>query len=67
MKRTIKLRESDLRRMIAESVKGVINELDWKTYQRSVPIGTLFLYSNGIQIRQCMIANARKTHRGSNR
>ena len=32
MKRTIKLRESDLRRMIAESVKGVINELDWKTY-----------------------------------
>lgn len=32
MKRTIKLRESELRRMIAESVKGVINELDWKTY-----------------------------------
>ena len=32
MKRTIKLRESELKRMIAESVKGAINELDWKTY-----------------------------------
>ena len=32
MKRTFKLRESELKRMIAESVKGAINELDWKTY-----------------------------------
>ncbi len=35
MKRTIKLRESELKRMIAESVKGAINELDWKTYQNA--------------------------------
>ena len=32
MKRTIRLNESELKRMIAESVKGAINELDWKTY-----------------------------------
>ena len=32
MKRTIKLRESELKRLVAESVKGAINELDWKTY-----------------------------------
>lgn len=31
MKRTIKLKESELRNMISESVKGVLNELDWKT------------------------------------
>ena len=33
MKQTIRLTESELRNMIAESVKGVINELDWKTQQ----------------------------------
>ena len=31
-KQTIILRESELRHMIAESVKGAINELDWSTY-----------------------------------
>ena len=35
MKQTIKLKESELKRLIAESVKGVINELDWKTYQNA--------------------------------
>ena len=35
MKRTIKLRESELKRMITESVKGLINELDWKTYMNA--------------------------------
>ena len=32
MKQTIKLSESELKRLVAESVKGAINELDWKTY-----------------------------------
>jgi len=32
MRRTIKLRESELKRMIAESVKGMLNELDPRTY-----------------------------------
>ena len=36
MKQTIKLRESELKRMIAESVKGAINELDWKTYDSAM-------------------------------
>lgn len=31
MKRTIKLRENELRHMIAESVKGALNEVNWKT------------------------------------
>ena len=32
MKQTIRLNESDLHRMIKESVKEVLSELDWKTY-----------------------------------
>lgn len=32
MKQTIKLSESELKKIVAESVKGAINELDWKTY-----------------------------------
>ena len=32
MKKRIKLTESKLNRVVKESVKGVINELDWKTY-----------------------------------
>lgn len=32
MKQTIRLKESELRRMIAESVKGMLNELDPRTY-----------------------------------
>lgn len=32
MKKRIKLTESDLHRVIKESVKHVISELDWKTY-----------------------------------
>ena len=35
MKQTIKLKESEFKRLITESVKGVINELDWKTYQHA--------------------------------
>lgn len=33
MKQTIRLTESELKNMIAESVKGALNELDWKTQQ----------------------------------
>lgn len=33
MKQTIKLRESELKRMIAESVKRVLNEQEITTYQ----------------------------------
>ena len=32
MKQTIKLSESELKKIVAESVKGAINELDWRTY-----------------------------------
>ena len=32
MKQTVKLNESQLRQMVAESVKNVLSELDWKTY-----------------------------------
>lgn len=32
MKRTIKLTESDLHRVIKESVNTILSELDWKTY-----------------------------------
>ena len=35
MKQTIRLTESELRKMISESVKGAINELDWKTYMNA--------------------------------
>ncbi len=35
MKRTIRLNESDLRHLIAESVKKTLNELDWKTYMNA--------------------------------
>lgn len=35
MKRTIKLSESDLHRVIAESVRQCLTELDWKTYQNA--------------------------------
>ena len=31
-KKTIKMNEAQLREMIAESVKNVLSELDWKTY-----------------------------------
>ena len=33
MKQKIKLTESDLHRIIKESVKQVLSELDWRTYQ----------------------------------
>ena len=33
MKKVIRLTESDLHRVIKESVKQVMNELDWRTYQ----------------------------------
>ena len=33
MKRKVRLTESDLHRIIKESVKNVLNELDWRTYQ----------------------------------
>ena len=32
MKQTIKINESQLKEMIAETVKNVLSELDWKTY-----------------------------------
>ena len=35
MKQTIRINESQLRRMVAESVKNVLNEIDWKTYQNA--------------------------------
>lgn len=35
MKRTIRLRESDLHKVIKESVKQCLTELDWKTYQNA--------------------------------
>ena len=33
MKQKIRLTESDLHRIIKESVKQVLSELDWRTYQ----------------------------------
>ena len=33
MKQKIKLTESDLHRIIKESVKQILSELDWRTYQ----------------------------------
>ena len=35
MKKTIRLTESDLHRVIKESVKQCLTELDWKTYQNA--------------------------------
>ena len=35
MKRTIRLTESDLHRIIKESVKQCLTELDWKTYMNA--------------------------------
>lgn len=35
MKRTIRLTEADLHRVIKESVKQCLTELDWKTYQNA--------------------------------
>ena len=35
MKRTIRLTESDLHRIVKESVNKLITELDWKTYQNA--------------------------------
>lgn len=35
MKRKIRLTESDLHRVIKESVNNILSELDWKTYQNA--------------------------------
>ena len=35
MRRTIRLNESELKQMIAESIKKTLNELDWKTYMNA--------------------------------
>ena len=35
MKKVIRLTESDLHRVIKESVKQVMNELDWRTYDNA--------------------------------
>ena len=34
-KRTVRLTESDLHRIIKESVNNILSELDWKTYQNA--------------------------------
>lgn len=34
-KNIVKLTESELKQIITESVKKVISELDWKTYQNA--------------------------------
>lgn len=36
MKQRIRLTESKLRNVIAESVKKIISELDWKTYDSAM-------------------------------
>lgn len=40
------------------------SRLTWRTYHRSVPIGTLFLYSDGTPTRQYMIGDARRSRCG---
>lgn len=35
MKKTIKLTESELKGLISESIKKILSELDWKTYQNA--------------------------------
>ena len=52
MKQTIKLRESELKRMIAESVKGVINEITNKDIEPSEL--SSILYSMSDHVNHCV-------------
>lgn len=74
MKQTIRLNESELKRIIDESVKGVINELDWKTYMSAAQkrkeqgnykkAGDLSDYANQQFGKQYDINNAEEHERG---
>lgn len=46
MKQRIQLKESQLRVMIAESVKEVLSELDWKTYANAAKKAKEYVHNN---------------------
>ena len=52
MKRTIRLTESDLHSLIAESVRQCLTELDWKTYDSAARKSYEKADESGVQNRQ---------------